>query len=228
MIRGLMFVLLVSGCGGEEKSTIEVMTSPQNTKPVDLNDTKEEVVTISEMDTQETTVSVSNENTDDNKSPVIINGYTLPPEPDLAVNNATLLGIDSNDNGVRDDVEIWILKKYKDEHIVVTEIALQIGRAYQKVLEDPSKAREIYPIVDAASSCEAYYQIYAKYFNEPILVHENINDRSFRKRVFNTEGRKSAYWEYDTLLSGYTYILPKIGEGKKLCDFNTSKVSGTK
>ena len=37
-----------------------------------------------------------------------INGYKLPPQPDETLNNSTLLGIDSNPNGVRDDVERWI------------------------------------------------------------------------------------------------------------------------
>ncbi len=32
--------------------------------------------------------------------PEVIHGYTLPPEPDQTINNSTLLGIDSNDNGV--------------------------------------------------------------------------------------------------------------------------------
>jgi len=43
-----------------------------------------------------------------------VNGHTLPPEPDKALNDSTLLGIDSNDNGVRDDVERWIYTKYKE------------------------------------------------------------------------------------------------------------------
>ena len=34
-----------------------------------------------------------------------VNGHILPPEPDPKVNNATLGGVDSNNNGVRDDVE---------------------------------------------------------------------------------------------------------------------------
>ena len=46
----------------------------------------------------------------------VINGYTLPPEPDPKINNSTLLGVDSNKNGIRDDVERWIIKKYKDHH----------------------------------------------------------------------------------------------------------------
>jgi hypothetical protein len=39
-----------------------------------------------------------------------VNGHSLPPEPDSKVNNAALFGIDSNHNGVWDDVERWIIK----------------------------------------------------------------------------------------------------------------------
>ena len=42
----------------------------------------------------------------------IIHGHRLPPEPDPAINNSTLLGVDSNNNGVRDDVERWIYTRY--------------------------------------------------------------------------------------------------------------------
>ena len=57
----------------------------------------------------------------------VINGHTLPPEPDPDINNATLLGVDSNDNGVRDDVEWWIYKRY-NTHIpckMVEDLYLQ-------------------------------------------------------------------------------------------------------
>ncbi len=46
----------------------------------------------------------------------IVNGHTLPPMPDEKINNSTLLGIDINNNGVRDDVERWIYKEF-DEYI---------------------------------------------------------------------------------------------------------------
>ena len=35
----------------------------------------------------------------------VINGVTVPPEPAPDLNNATLAGVDVNNNGVRDDVE---------------------------------------------------------------------------------------------------------------------------
>jgi hypothetical protein len=140
------------------------------------------------------------------------------------VNDSTLLGIDSNDNGVRDDVERWIYEKYKDKHPIHIDIAMQAGRAWQRVLEDSSKAKEIYPMVDAPSYCESYYKIYAKYFNEPILITEDVTNEYFRSKIiFNTQNRMNAYVEYDSLLSGDSYTTPKIGEGKELCDFNASK-----
>lgn len=41
----------------------------------------------------------------------VINGITVPPEPAPSINNATLAGVDSNKNGVRDDVERMLAKK---------------------------------------------------------------------------------------------------------------------
>ncbi len=55
-----------------------------------------------------------------------INGHRLPPMPDETLNNSTLLGIDTNNNGVRDDVERWIYETYdtyipcKEKKIVKT------------------------------------------------------------------------------------------------------------
>ena len=154
----------------------------------------------------------------------IINGHTLPPEPDKTVNDSTLLGVDVNGNGVRDDVERWIYEKYKDKHPIHIDIAMQAGRAYKKVLETPERAKEIHDEVSAPMSCEAYYQIYAKYFNEPLLVKEDIDTEYFRNKIyFNTKERMDAYDKYDTLLSGDTYTLPRLKKKKALCDFNTSK-----
>jgi hypothetical protein len=86
-----------------------------------------------------------------------IHGHRLPPEPDPKVNNATLLGIDSNHNGVRDDVERWIYETYQEKHPIYTDILIQAAKAWQIILKDPEKAIEKKPIMDAARSCEGYY-----------------------------------------------------------------------
>jgi hypothetical protein len=152
----------------------------------------------------------------------IVNGHTLPPEPDPTLNNSTLLGVDVNSNGVRDDVERWIYETYKDKHPIHIDIAMQAGRAYKQVLETPERAKEIREVVNASIHCNWYYKGYAKYFNEPLLVKKEISP-AVHSKYFDTRERQDVYWQYDTLLSGGVYNLPEIDALKTYCDFNTSK-----
>ncbi len=65
-----------------------------------------------------------------------INGIVVPPEPDPVKNNATLAGIDSNSNGVRDDLERIAAKSVnsvKDFDKAILNI-----RAEQKILLAPT------------------------------------------------------------------------------------------
>jgi len=156
--------------------------------------------------------------------PEVIQGHQLPTEPDPVVNDSTLLGIDVNNNGVRDDVEIWILNEYKDKHPIHIDIAFQAAKAYKKILETPERAREIHNEVDKAVYCQLYYRLNAKYFNEPLLLKNNVVNEFFRSKIyFNTQERMEAYLQYDKLLSGGSYTLLKIEERKAACDFNISK-----
>ena len=158
------------------------------------------------------------------QTPIIINGHILPPMPNKTLNDATLLGIDSNNNGVRDDVEIWIYQTYKDDHPIYTDIMMQQGRANKLILERPEQARKIHDEVNKAVYCEMYYTYNAKYFNEPLLVQKHITNKYFRRQIyFNTKERIDAYLQYDHLLSGGSYTLLKFKERKVACDFNTSK-----
>jgi hypothetical protein len=157
-----------------------------------------------------------------------VNGHRLPPEPDPAVNNATLLGIDGNNNGVRDDVERWIYNEYKDKHPIHIDIAMQEAKADRLILEKQPKtkreAMEIKDEVDKPVYCQGYYKYEAKYFNESILIRENVVDEYFRSKIyFNTKERMDVYDQYDTLLSGDSYTLVDGKDMKKVCDFNTSK-----
>ena len=148
-----------------------------------------------------------------------ISGHRLPPEPDSTINNATLLGVDTNDNGVRDDVERWIYEEYKEKHPIHIDIAMQAGRAYKQVLETPERALEIREKVNGPLFCASYYQFDAEEFGDKKLINERI-DAPVKSKYFNTKERSDVYWEYDTLLSGGSYDLP--WDMKKYCDFNTS------
>ena len=57
-------------------------------------------------------------------------GKNLPPTPDQALNDSTIAGIDENKNGIRDDVELAIFKKYPDS-AKMRAAELQYAKALQ-------------------------------------------------------------------------------------------------
>lgn len=83
----------------------------------------------------------------------IVNGHVLPPEPDPTMNNSRLLGIDVNDNGVRDDVERYIYQNY--EHPIERGIFMQNSRAYNLVIVDSNMALETMKYMDSVTSCRS-------------------------------------------------------------------------
>ena len=159
---------------------------------------------------------------------IVINGYTLPPEPDPKINNATLLGVDVNNNGVRDDVERYLLKKYKDHHKIVSEIALQSGRAFQIILAHPENARETVKYDHAALFCNMYFKDDADSFGDLILIDDYITDYKYEELQLNTEERIGAYLEYNHKLSGGVYRQAIGLKAKALCDFNVTELLKTK
>lgn len=51
------------------------------------------------------------------KTPKVFDGIVEPSMPDSKLNDATLLGVDSNHDGIRDDVEIWINRTIEDKNL---------------------------------------------------------------------------------------------------------------
>ena len=153
-----------------------------------------------------------------------INGHRLPPEPDPTINNSTLLGIDVNNNGVRDDVERWIYTYYEKpiEHAVI----MQSARAYQIVIQEPEKALENLHYILDASDCESYWSMSeedAKSQGEAFWLEEYKNYSKEMKPVqFNTADRFLAYKKFNQTLSGGVYSSSSLNEWKNRCDFNSS------
>lgn len=61
------------------------------------------------------------------------NGENLPPPPDPAKVDATIEGVDANGNGIRDDVELAIFKKYPNS-ARIRAAELQYAKALQMEL----------------------------------------------------------------------------------------------
>ena len=159
-----------------------------------------------------------------------VDGHRLPPEPDPKVNNATLLGIDSNHNGVRDDVERWIYDRYKNSHPVMIPLRMQAARAYQKIIVDPSKAYETDKYMVDAQNCEwAFTSLWANAFGrKPLVLIEPEDaikeDKELEYVQYNTTQRARAYANYNQTLSGGVFELEDPSEKWiENCDFNTTK-----
>jgi hypothetical protein len=148
-----------------------------------------------------------------------ISGHRLPPEPDPTINNATLLGVDTNDNGVRDDVERKIYAVYKRpvEQVYVMEEA----KLYPKYIKDPvaaAKSKELEKEHWFSEVCEGYLRVFQDAKTEKsVEFMENA--------YFNTKERMRAYIEFNEASSGGVYNIPLLRDyNESACDFNVTKM----
>jgi len=166
-------------------------------------------------------ITVSNEES-------VINGYVLPPEPDTVVNNSTLLGVDTNNNGVRDDVERYIIYRFSKEEYPKTRTALslQYALAMQKIIENPTRESAKYS--HDALDCEWYWfkkkqdelkkrfsellktdrQAAAALYSEMVkwrLKYGVFNRGDIHNIIFNTRERTKREFMYNGAMSGGIY-----------------------
>ncbi|WP_345984448.1 hypothetical protein WCX49_07340 [Sulfurimonas sp. HSL-1656] len=160
----------------------------------------------------------------------IINGHTLPPDPGEA-GKVTLLGIDCNDDGVRDDVERYIYHRFSKEEYPKTKIAiaLQYGRAVQNILVDPEHGYEngTSHYLEKAHDCQWYFyrmRTKGKSFSDFLNFRKQnpLFDEEFEDHVFNTEQRLKAYFTFNSSLSGHTFPGRKKSVDK--CDIDIEKL----
>ena len=150
-----------------------------------------------------------------------INGHRLPPKPDPKLNNATLLGIDSNHNGVRDDVERKIYFRYKKP--VIQAFMMQSAKSYTQSLENPiasAKAEETKGAMWKEGSCSGYLEVVEK------IEMPSVEGIKFLSNAYmNTKERIKAYKKFNEALSGGSYSIPLPRDYKKEnCDFNVEEM----
>jgi hypothetical protein len=156
-----------------------------------------------------------------------IDGYTLPPMPNPTQNDETLLGIDTNSNGIRDDVEIYIYNRFQGytNSKVEREIAMQWAKRAQQTLISPETAYEDkkYELTDKVLSCQFYY--YNKYLEDvdfqewlKYIKQHDIFNAEFEDIIYNTKERLEAYFKYNQSMSGHVFEDYKYT--KDSCDFD--------
>ncbi len=132
-----------------------------------------------------------------------VDGHLLPHEPKDP--DATLLGVDANKNGVRDDVERWIYKEMPTYHHPQIErvVAMTEARALQMVLEDPTNKDDLVnKASERASNCYMYYSYSRK------LPFDGSSEKFINRlldKQFNTKERLKTYFEYDYSLAGRVF-----------------------
>jgi HYR domain len=140
----------------------------------------------------------------------------LPPDPGPA-GEATLAGIDSDNDGVRDDVQRWIALTYPNSQ--KTRAALsQYAKAMQSILlnaGDAASARTHALVLDRASDCTSYIR-------QQLLGIGGSDAYRIKRELeavyLNTAERSRAWLQADSQMSGMFFNVPSnLSSG---CDFN--------
>ncbi len=110
----------------------------------------------------------------------VINGIPVPKEPDATLNNATLAGVDSNSNGVRDDVERKIAEKSGNMEVYKNSLAL---------------AREMSIVVASSRMTQTQMDAYQLRINCLSLKTDVLPTVDYAALILNSVDRKIAYKE---------------------------------
>ena len=150
-----------------------------------------------------------------------INGYKLPPEPDPTINNSTLLGIDVNGNGVRDDVERKIIETYREP--IKIELMMATSKIGQKILENPvGLAKENSDKMDRLDNCGSYLE-------DQNISYDGLESiRFYEKNIYNTKVRVRAYLDYNVALGGGVYGSSPADWVAESCDFDVDAMLGAR
>lgn len=142
----------------------------------------------------------------------------LPPDPGEE-GKTTLLGIDSDTDGVRDDIQRWIYLSYPDEEAVRLALT-QIAMEYQGLLEqadDESAALEHANRMSRHGECLHYLK--GRISGD--LMSE------LKARILNTKDRSLAYIKYNRKLGGHIFSGKPLKEWRNSCFFDIDAVEGT-
>lgn len=139
----------------------------------------------------------------------------FPPDPGEA-GKTTIAGVDSDNDGVRDDIQRFIVLKYGDSQ--KTKLVLkQTAIALQNILvnsSDSAVAQENAERLSRAIECSHYIS--------PDNAAD-INDQ-LRGEFLNTVERSRAYLAFDAMLSGKIVRVKKSSEYKSSCSFDPDTV----
>jgi|SRR3989344_2072573 len=116
-----------------------------------------------------------------------VSGERLPPEPDPVLKDATIEGIDANNNGIRDDVELAIFKLHPDS-ARIRAAELQYAMALQNELSNVFNSETL--VVALWEESRGYFCIDEAMPNATDATF-NSTIKEIKNLAFNVEFRKS-------------------------------------
>ena len=154
-------------------------------------------------------------------------GKNLPPAPDQKLNDATIAGIDANNNYIRDDVELAIFKEYPNS-AKIRAAELQYAQALQLELTQVFNSPTLVAVMKKESSagmCVSKTIPPSKPTNSrtDLMAAFNLIDKRNKEvnsLVINISLREEKHLDvYKKYMAGYA------SPDRDYCDINTSSLS---
>lgn len=140
--------------------------------------------------------------------PMILDPTHLPPDPG-AERDKTVAGVDSNGNGIRDDVERWIAQEYPSSarmRAATSQRALTLQKKMTETNLTAARAYEIGLASMASSSCsvETIYEL-------KVYGSSTTNLKKLMSAQINTKDRLKAYISYQKILGSRAFEILENG-----------------
>jgi hypothetical protein len=145
---------------------------------------------------------------------------SLPPDPGAA-GLTTLAGIDSDGDGVRDDVERYIALTYPNS--AKTEAALtQIAIAMQsEVVDAPTQSLAVSEALEWSYATDCLDSVTATGDADVVGLRDSMDiANALKAQILNTPARAQAYFQADAQLGAWTYSRPNFAGLSARCAFN--------
>ena len=132
-------------------------------------------------------------------------GKNLPPDPG-ALANQTVAGIDANNNGIRDDVELAVFKEYPNS-AKTRAVLLQYALALQMEFTLPILNTETATAIIEDNNNRAHiciWSISSRSDMKKFTTETDKNEKFIEQLQFNTEQRKKAQDNFYTYVRSYS------------------------
>jgi hypothetical protein len=143
----------------------------------------------------------------------VIDSLLQVPMPDPKKNDATVAGIDSDNDGIRDDIQRWINEAYSSRpNVKMAMRQIATGRQLDLLAVD-NKEQSIIAGKKMLDSNHCLYSIVGLDDGAKLI-------KELDTKLLNTKDRLYAETKANSNFSGQSYQLPEIEEEKSLCSFN--------